>query len=828
MKIKTSVEVDGSLSLSQVANATLDTNQFLVSDGGVVKYRTGTDVLSDLGIDPTVKAGVAINKGQAVYVTTADGTNIIVGKASNLTEAASSKTLGLLDATVPLNGMANVISNGLLEGLDTSTATIGDPVWLGENGNLIYGLANKPYAPKHLVYIGVITRVNLNNGEIFINVQNGFELNEIHDVDLKTVIPVNGDILGYDGTLWVNKTIATWLGYIPADDSNVVHKTGVETIFDQKTFNGTLNTTTSIFNLAAVDNFPTAGVPDAIRASAKGHNGTSNSLTTCFYGLIENNKNAGIWIENLSTAPDATNSIGFRSSFKSTSTGNNFFSGERGTANVFRVNDYGDIYGTKIILGTTVDNTIDTLQVNGSARIVNLDPTGIGGITTKLLSYSANPYGLVFRAYATGEHSIQNQRESNDADLYPLVLQPLGGSVGIGTLNLSAPGTGGTSPNLAVGGISGSVLQLRDMTSITTIGGSLGVIQFVSSYYGTPYAAANIRAVSAQGTSGGSSGGANIVFETSTGLTSEVPTERMRLLNNGNLGLGTTIPIVKLQVIQTSANPYAAHFSANNQINGVSIGTKSTNAAFIQGYTRTFGFTNDIFLQPDGGSIGIGNTFASEKLHVTGNLRVTGSFKDSNNLAGTSGQVLSSTGTGTSWITNGSGLKGIHSIIKLSSGQSTSASVSATGLASTFGSANRLTVYPYIPAQTITSASLYINVTNAVVSANAQILIYSDLNGKPDSRLYQSTTLDCSTTGAKTVTTAQTFVAGITYWIGVHFSSSQTLSGLNTAGIINIGVNVAIPVNSYYITPTFGAAPATFGTPTGSLATNPPFIGITL
>ena len=42
-------------------------------------------------VQNTVKAGVAINKGQAVYVTGADGTNIIVGLASNTSEATSSK-----------------------------------------------------------------------------------------------------------------------------------------------------------------------------------------------------------------------------------------------------------------------------------------------------------------------------------------------------------------------------------------------------------------------------------------------------------------------------------------------------------------------------------------------------------------------------------------------------------------------------------------------------------------------------------------------------------------------------------------------------------------
>ena len=47
--------------------------------------------------------------------------------------------------------------------------------------------------------------------------------------------------------------------------------------------------------------------------------------------------------------------------------------------------------------------------------------------------------------------------------------------------------------------------------------------------------------------------------------------------------------------------------------------------------------------------------YATQKLQVTGNLRVTGAVYDSNNSAGTSGQLLSSTVTGTDWIDAPSG-----------------------------------------------------------------------------------------------------------------------------------------------------------------------------
>jgi hypothetical protein len=154
-----------------------------------------------------VKLGEAISKGQAVYVSSADGTNMIVSKASNASEATSSKTIGLLESGGSTNAKVKVIAEGLLSGLNTSSATAGDPVWLGTSGNLIYGLASKPVAPAHLVFIGIVTRSNSSNGEIFVKPQNGFELNEIHDVLISSV--ATGEVLQRTASnLWENKTLA--------------------------------------------------------------------------------------------------------------------------------------------------------------------------------------------------------------------------------------------------------------------------------------------------------------------------------------------------------------------------------------------------------------------------------------------------------------------------------------------------------------------------------------------------------------------------------------------------------------------------------------------
>lgn len=177
-----------------------------------------------------VKLGAALAKGTPVYVSGADGTNMIVSASSNTTEAGSSKTFGLLEAGGVLNDQVECVTYGLIDGLDTSAANAaGDPVWLGPNGTLLYGLANKPVAPAHMVYIGVVTRKQSNNGEIFVNIQNGFEVDELHDV-LISAPKTDGQglflqtIAGVQ--LWRNRTIADVLGYTPANAANYVPYSG--------------------------------------------------------------------------------------------------------------------------------------------------------------------------------------------------------------------------------------------------------------------------------------------------------------------------------------------------------------------------------------------------------------------------------------------------------------------------------------------------------------------------------------------------------------------------------------------------------------------------
>ena len=151
---------------------------------------------------------VTLTKGMVVYTSGANGTNILVKRAGANSEATSAQVLGFVEANIAVNGTGYIVNSGLVTNIDTSGATAaGDPMWLSATtaGGVVYGLNNKPEAPNHLVYLGVVTKKNANTGEAFVHISNGWELDELHNVSAST--PSSGDFLKYNGSVWVNDTI---------------------------------------------------------------------------------------------------------------------------------------------------------------------------------------------------------------------------------------------------------------------------------------------------------------------------------------------------------------------------------------------------------------------------------------------------------------------------------------------------------------------------------------------------------------------------------------------------------------------------------------------
>jgi hypothetical protein len=163
---------------------------------------------------------VTITKGQPVYAFGGQGDRLTVKRAYNTTDATSAQTVGLvLSTSIAANQKGFIIVNGQLDNLNilpTSTWSDGDPVYLGATAGTITNV--KPSAPNHLVYLGFVTTAsNGNAGRMYVRVQNGYELNELHNVQAQT--PTLKDTLWYDNTVspaqWKTASIPTILGYTP-------------------------------------------------------------------------------------------------------------------------------------------------------------------------------------------------------------------------------------------------------------------------------------------------------------------------------------------------------------------------------------------------------------------------------------------------------------------------------------------------------------------------------------------------------------------------------------------------------------------------------------
>jgi hypothetical protein len=203
------------------------------SDGTADLGLKGGNVTLQIGQEEVVrvvnKTGANLLESQyhAVYVSGAQGQRLKVGNAIALADSSSAATIGLVTENINLNQEGFITTNGLVRDINTTGSLQGE-TW--NDGDLLYlsgttagQITNvKPIAPTHTVIIGYVVYAHANNGKIFVKVDNGYELDELHNV--RIVSAANNEGLFYDSAakLWENKSISTVLGYTPANNATVV------------------------------------------------------------------------------------------------------------------------------------------------------------------------------------------------------------------------------------------------------------------------------------------------------------------------------------------------------------------------------------------------------------------------------------------------------------------------------------------------------------------------------------------------------------------------------------------------------------------------------
>lgn len=155
-----------------------------------------------------------LTKGMVVYVFGSSGTRISVKRALADADPTSAAILGVVAESIAVNSTGFVMTSGLMKGLSvlpTSGFTDGAVVYLSPTtpGGLT---TTKTTAPQHLVTVGYVAKTsNGSAGELLVHPQNGYELDELHDVYVNS--PTSGQILVYDATSgqtrWENASLGS-------------------------------------------------------------------------------------------------------------------------------------------------------------------------------------------------------------------------------------------------------------------------------------------------------------------------------------------------------------------------------------------------------------------------------------------------------------------------------------------------------------------------------------------------------------------------------------------------------------------------------------------
>lgn len=577
------------------------------------------------------KTASTIPKFSAVYINGGQGDQPTIQLAIAAGEGGSSRTYGITAEAITSMSSGTVIVAGALSGVNTDqfnpTAPIGDV-----NGTSLYlspavsgGLTStKPYAPNHLVYMATIVRTHQNEGVVEVRVQNGYELEELHNVAISGV--TNGQFLYYDGAsdLWqpnsniysngTNIGIGTSSPLVKlevAGDAyaNNILSTGYLTtnsLLSINDFDGGTPGTISIGEFTSLNqpywtidqngsgNFSTLSVND-ISVSLNGHTHTSSDITnfnSSVSGLLPTIANSGD--NRVLTSTGSTVGVNAETNFT--------FNGS-----LLNVTGSGSFSNNIVASGFVRSGGTSSqfLKANGSVDSTSYQP---------LLTNPVTGTGIV------NHIPYWNSSSGIVADSGQLVWDATNNRLGIGT---SAPsGTldiignthtrgisyfhennGVTDTTSSIQRFSNNELRLTSLGNFIRLHGDAGKIIIQSTTVGTEIG-----------------GFGYIMFY--PGLA-----EKARMTADGDFGIGTSAPSARLHVIGT----------------GIFTGDVRTSGSFIassgSAATPSFEFVNDadtgmfnpsanvIGLSTSGverlridniGRIGIGTSSPSGQLHVNG------------------------------------------------------------------------------------------------------------------------------------------------------------------------------------------------------------------
>ena len=160
------IGLGGDITISTIANATIDTDKFLVSDSGVIKYRTGSEILSDIGgqgaltLTTTGTSGAATLVGNTLNIPQYSGGGGTVSGTTNYIAKFTSSTAV---------GDSQIFDNGTNVGV--ATATAGSKLQV--NGGAAIGYSASTAAPTNGLAIAGNVAIGTNTSTIPLLISTG-------------------------------------------------------------------------------------------------------------------------------------------------------------------------------------------------------------------------------------------------------------------------------------------------------------------------------------------------------------------------------------------------------------------------------------------------------------------------------------------------------------------------------------------------------------------------------------------------------------------------------------------------------------------------------
>ena len=589
--------------------------------------------------------GATLTKGTIVYISGATGNKPTVTKAIATGDETSAQTFGFVQENIANNANGYVVIIGDLVGIDTSAYAEGAQLYLSST---VAGTFTdvKQYAPNHLVYVGIVTRAHPTLGQIEVNIQNGYELDELHNVAAQS--PSNGDILQYVTSTGLWTKIGGTTSAISEGTNLYFTNARSRSAFSESVTGLDYNSTTGVLSTTSGYGIPTTA-SQATWDTAYNDSIVSAAVTgTTTKTLTLNQQDGGTvtasWTD-INT--DAVSSVFGRTGAVVAT------SGDYTTTQVTEgTNLYFTDARSRNAISLTTSGTSGAATYNSTTGVLNVPNyadtdtgiTSLNGLTALTQTFAVGTSGTDFGiSSATSTHtfnlptaSATNRGALSSADWTTFnskqnaLTNPI---TGTGTTNYLPKFTGATALGNSLVYDDGTNVGIGTTTPdrALTVNGQISLNgDLISTKGGTTFRIGYESYTATGGVNMFTEGAVPLVLGTTS-------TERMRITSAGNVGIGNTNPTNALDVyntttnarinIQGTTNPVLSQYtnSSGPLYIGIddSAGANYTGTPYARFIYSAFNYPLAIFT--DGtermritgtGNVGIGTSSPSEELEV--------------------------------------------------------------------------------------------------------------------------------------------------------------------------------------------------------------------